>query len=267
MLLSLSHRPQFSVKVKFTPFFLFRTLIQALVNCTSINWFHEWPEEALRSVSLRFLNEIEEVPTELKKSVSDFMSYVHLSVNNKSGEYRDNDRRHNYTTPKSFLEQIKLYENLLKANRAELLAKMERLENGLQKLQSTAAQVDDLKAKLASQEIELKQKNEDADKLIEKVGVETAKVTKEKEFADGEEKKVAVIAEEVGIKQADCERDLAAAEPALLAAQEALNTLNKTNLTELKSFGSPPPAVVKVVAGVMVLLAPGGKVRVAYCFF
>lgn len=137
---------------------------------------------------------------------------------------------------------------------------MERLENGLQKLQSTAAQVDDLKAKLASQEIELKQKNEDADKLIEKVGVETAKVTKEKEFADGEEKKVAVIAEEVGIKQADCERDLAAAEPALIAAQEALNTLNKTNLTELKSFGSPPPAVVKVVAGVMVLLAPGGKV-------
>lgn len=39
-----------------------------------------------------------------------------------------------------------------------------------------------------------------------------------------------------------------------------MNTLNKTNLTELKSFGSPPPAVVKVVSAVMVLLAPGGKV-------
>ena len=99
-------------------------------------------------------------------SLSIFMSYVHISVNNKSQEYRENDRRHNYTTPKSFLEQIKLYENLLKSKRVELLAKMERLENGLQKLQSTAAQVDDLKAKLASQEVELKQKNEDADKLI-----------------------------------------------------------------------------------------------------
>ena len=232
----------------------------ALVNCTSIDWFHEWPEDALRSVSLRFVNEIDEVPQDLKVSVSDFMSYVHSSVNNKSNEYRENDRRHNYTTPKSFLEQIKLYEGLLKSKRMDLLAKMERLENGLQKLQSTAAQVDDLKAKLASQEVELKQKNEDADKLIEKVGVETAKVTKEKDFADGEEKKVAVIAHEVGIKQADCERDLAAAEPALLAAQDALNTLNKGNLTELKSFGSPPPAVQKVAAAVMVLLAPGGKV-------
>lgn len=31
----------------------------AIVNCTSIDWFHEWPEEALFSVSCRFLNEAE----------------------------------------------------------------------------------------------------------------------------------------------------------------------------------------------------------------
>lgn len=55
-----------------------------------------------------------------------------------------------------------------------------RLENGLEKLRSTASQVDDLKAKLAIQEIELKQKNEAADRLIERVGVETAKVQSEK---------------------------------------------------------------------------------------
>ena len=34
----------------------------------------------------------------------------------------------------------------------------------------------------------------------------------------------------------------------------------QNNLTELKSFGAPPGAVVNVVAGVMVLMAPGGKV-------
>ena len=52
-------------------------------------------------------------------------------------------------------------------------------------------------------------------------------VSKEKEIADGEEKKVAKINEEVSKKQQDCERDLAKAEPALKAASEALNTLNK----------------------------------------
>lgn len=177
-----------------------------------------------------------------------------------SNKYLTNERRYNYTTPKSFLEQIKLYQNLVKKKSKELQQSMERLENGLTKLQSTASQVDDLKSKLASQEVELAQKNEDADALIEKVGVETEKVSKEKEFADNEEKKVAIIAKEVGEKQVACETDLAKAEPALVAAQEALNTLNKNNLTELKSFGSPPQACVNVTAAVMCLLAVGGKV-------
>lgn len=87
--------------------------------------------------------------------------------------------------------------------------------------------MDDLKAKLAAQEVELKQKNEDADNLIQEVGVETEKVSREKAVADAEEEKVAIITENVGRKQKDCETDLAKAEPALIAAQEALNTLNK----------------------------------------
>lgn len=75
--------------------------------------------------------------------------------------------------------------------------------------------------------MELKQKNEDADKLIQVVGVETEKVSKEKAIADEEEQKVALINQEVKQKQKDCEEDLVKAEPALAAAQAALNTLNK----------------------------------------
>ncbi|CAG4954204.1 unnamed protein product [Colias eurytheme] len=232
----------------------------ALINCTSINWFHEWPQEALVSVSMRFLEELIVLPITLRDSVSRFMAYVHTSVNTISKAYLSNERRYNYTTPKSYLEQISLYSKLVNQKTDELRAKISRLENGLEKLRGTASQVDALKAKLAIQEIELQQKNEAADKLIEMVGVETAKVQSEKALADEEEEKVAVIAEEVSKKQKDCEEDLIKAEPALVAAQEALNTLNKANLTELKSFGSPPGAVTNVTAAVMVLLAPGGKI-------
>lgn len=77
----------------------------------------------------------------MKDSVSKFMAYVHVSVNKISKDYLVNDRRYNYTTPKSFLEQIKLYRNLLALKRKDLSMKMERLENGLQKLNSTSAQV------------------------------------------------------------------------------------------------------------------------------
>ncbi len=50
--------------------------------------------------------------------------------------------------------------------------------------------MNDLKAQLAEQEIELTKKNEEADKLIEIVGIETEKVSKEKAIADEEELKV-----------------------------------------------------------------------------
>ncbi|XP_049715501.1 dynein axonemal heavy chain 9 isoform X2 [Elephas maximus indicus] len=232
----------------------------AIVNCTAINWFHEWPQQALESVSLRFLQNTENIEPTVKESISKFMAFVHTSVNQTSQSYLSNEQRYNYTTPKSFLEFIRLYQSLLRRNGKELRSKMERLENGLLKLHSTSTQVDDLKAKLATQEVELKQKNEDADKLIQVVGVETDKMSKEKAIADEEEQKVALIMLEVKQKQKDCEEDLAKAEPALTAAQAALNTLNKTNLTELKSFGSPPSAVSNVSAAVMVLMAPGGKV-------
>ncbi|GAB0197572.1 dynein axonemal heavy chain 17 [Grus japonensis] len=269
----------------------------AVVNCTAIDWFHEWPEDALVSVSSRFLEETGDIEPEVKVSISQFMSYVHMSVKEMSKTYLATERRYNYTTPKTFLEQIKLYQNLLSKKRSELTAKINRLEKGLTKLQSTASQADDLKAKLAAQEAELKQKNEDADKLIHVVGIETEKVSREKAIADEEELKVQAInmvrgaelvpmalgsnagqgsrssvrsvrsthpipshPQNVAEKQRACETDLAKAEPALIAAQEALNTLNKNNLMELKSFGSPPQAVVNVTAAVMVLTAPQGKI-------
>ncbi|NXS46386.1 DYH9 protein, partial [Balaeniceps rex] len=232
----------------------------AIISCTVIDWFQEWPRDALENVSLRFLQETETMEVSVKDSISKFMAYVHTSVNEISRLYLSNERRYNYTTPKSFLEQIKLYQNLLLKKGKDLKAKMERLENGLEKLNSTSAQVDELKAKLAAQEMELKQKNDDADKLIQVVGVETEKVSREKAIADEEEQKVALITQEVQQKQKDCEEDLAKAEPALAAAQAALNTLNKKNLTELRSFGSPPSAVSNVTAAVMVLMAPGGKI-------
>ena len=232
----------------------------ALVNCTSINWFHEWPESALVSVSERFISENEFVPEETREPISRFMAYVHRCVNDMNLVYLTNERRYNYTTPKTFLELISLYLSMLSSKNKELTDNIERLENGLTKLINTASQVDDLKDKLKAQEIELKQKNDDADALIQRVGVETEIVQKEKAVADVEQKKVSVKAEEVSIKQKSCQNDLAKAEPALLAAGRALDTLNKNNLSELKAFAQPPPAVLMVTSACIVLLAPSNKI-------
>ncbi|XP_061675536.1 dynein axonemal heavy chain 11 isoform X2 [Syngnathoides biaculeatus] len=232
----------------------------ALIQCTTIDWFHPWTSEALQSVSYRFIQEIDDIEPAVQESISLFMAYVHTSVNQASEKYHCDEKRHNYTTPKSFLQQITLYRNLLQKSRAQLQHKMKRLDSGLQKLQSTAAQVEDLKAKLADQESDLTFKNENIEALITKIGLQTERVSSKKEAADIEAQKVSLIQAEVSVKQKDCEQDLAKAEPLLTAATAALNTLNKVNLTELKAFPNPPPAVINVAAAVMVLLAPRGRV-------
>jgi dynein heavy chain, axonemal len=163
------------------------------------------------------------------------MAFVHSTVNDVSLLYLQNERRYNYTTPKSFLEHIRLYTALLASKAQDLQTNMGRLENGLQKIRSTATQVDDMKAKLATKEKELALKNEDTNRLIEIVEREGSKVAREKEAADLEAKAVAIVAAEVTQKQKDCEKDLTAAEPSLRAALAALDTLDKV---EFLSFNS-----------------------------
>lgn len=69
------------------------------------------------------------------------MAYVHSSVGMVSTKYQSNERRFNYTTPKTFLEQLYLYEKLLKHKTNENKANIERFQNGIQRLIRCAEQV------------------------------------------------------------------------------------------------------------------------------
>ncbi|CAG7784872.1 unnamed protein product [Allacma fusca] len=225
----------------------------AVTNCTCIVWFHEWPEDALISVSHKFVSDIEVLPVALHESIASFLAYVHISVTETSKMFLLNEKRYNYTTPKSFLEQIACYSKLVSTKNNDAIARANRLEQGLIKLERCSEQVAELKEVLAVQEVALKEKNDKADELIHIVEEETQKVTQEKENAAREEANVAKVAEEVAKIQAVCQVELEKAEPALEAAYAALNTLNKTNLTELKTFTTPPTDVVNVVAAVFIL--------------
>lgn len=63
------------------------------------------------------------------------------AVNRLSLKLYEMERRHVYTTPKSFLELIKLFKSMLAQKRSDLFKARERYETGLIKLQETAEQV------------------------------------------------------------------------------------------------------------------------------
>lgn len=61
-------------------------------------------------------------------------------------------------------------------------------------------------------------------------------------------------AAEVKVVQADAQADLDVALPTLEKALKALDSLTKNDITEVKSFAKPPPAVQIVMEAVCILL-------------
>ena len=74
------------------------------------------------SVASKFLVEVDLGVEEVHKNVVKFMPYSFKTVNEESGKMLEQERRYCYTTPKSFLELIKLFNSMLGRRRGELIA-------------------------------------------------------------------------------------------------------------------------------------------------
>jgi dynein heavy chain len=86
----------------------------SLVNCTTIDWFSEWPEEALLGVGRgQILASDVDLGKDLDACVEMFKN-IHQSVEVKSTEFLEQLSRRNYVTPTSFLEQLAMYRLILK---------------------------------------------------------------------------------------------------------------------------------------------------------
>jgi dynein heavy chain len=232
----------------------------ALTSCVSIDWFHAWPREALISVAQRFLEDVDLDPGD-KENVAHHMAFVHESVEACTKAYLAQERRNVYTTPKSYLELIQLYKRLLSQNTEKVVSMKERLETGLIKLRSSAAQVAEMQVLLKDEALVVEAKKKETDVLLVQVGQESAIADEQAELGAIEAEKVAAIQQEVGAFAAQCNEDLAAAEPAVQKAAEALNNLDKSALTELKSMTTPSPAVLGVVNTVQYMMAPKGQLN------
>jgi len=119
-------------------------MFPGIINCTSLDWFHAWPRDALIDVAGRFLAEIEFPDEEIGTNISDHMAHVHLSIDDANADFLAQERRHNYTTPTSFLELISFYKLLLGKKRGKITEQIGRLEFGLQIMEDTNEKVSGL---------------------------------------------------------------------------------------------------------------------------
>jgi dynein heavy chain, axonemal len=65
----------------------------ALINCTTIDWFSPWPEDALLSVAARFLEDVQLGGPEVSVNVARMCVQMHVSVEHAAQRYYQELRR------------------------------------------------------------------------------------------------------------------------------------------------------------------------------
>lgn len=91
-------------------------MFPSIVNCCTIDWLNPWPQEALMTVANMFLEtlEFDGLTKERKLKISECCVYVHQSVEEMTETFFKNLKRRVYITPKSYIDLIEGYKELLK---------------------------------------------------------------------------------------------------------------------------------------------------------
>ncbi|XP_069845209.1 dynein axonemal heavy chain 6 isoform X1 [Dipodomys merriami] len=229
-------------------------MFPSLVNCCTIDWFVQWPREALLSVSKTFFLSIDTGSEELKEKLSLMCVNVHLSVTQIAERYYAELRRRYYTTPTSYLELINLYLYMLTEKRKQLVTAKDRVKNGLSKLLETNVLVDRMKLDLSALEPVLIAKSQDVEALMEKLALDQESADQVRSVVQEDQAKAKVKAEETQAIADDAQRDLDEALPALDAANKALDSLDKADISEIRVFTKPPDLVMTVMEAISILL-------------
>ena len=225
-----------------------------LINDTGIDWFTPWPEDALVGVAARFLAEVEFPSDEVRNGIAQHMANVHLSIDEANREFKERERRINYTTPTSFLELINFYKGLLDTKRGVIDDQIMRLETGLNIMQRTNDRVDLLKKELDIKMQDVEVEKVKTNELIEKVGEESNIAEKEEAIAKEKEEATSIVANNATAAKAAAEKELEQAIPAMQRAKEAVDCLEPKAIVEFKSFAQPPSGAENVTNAVLIMV-------------
>ncbi|KAA0175572.1 hypothetical protein FNF27_02982 [Cafeteria roenbergensis] len=260
----------------------------SLQSCCTVDWYGAWPRSALESVAGSMLSTLclpssvperpmtddpshggwpssvkplERIPEsagpdneKLRASVVTCCVHIHASALRAAAAFRDETGRRVYITPTAFLDLI----NHVRARTGRAVslyrAALRRLALGLFQLGSTETKVTGLRAVLTAKRPVLEQRAKDSAKLLLEVRHETEETERVEVTVAKEAAVVEAKAQEVHRVRMEAQQQLSAAMPRLDAAIDALDSLSKSDISEIASFAAPPPGVRTVMEAVCLLL-------------
>lgn len=219
-------------------------MFPSLVNCCTIDWFSEWPEEALLGVGRgQILAADLELGDALEGCVTMFKN-IHQSVERKSTAYKEELNRTNYVTPTSFLELLAAYGSILKTKRKSVEWSKNRLVGGLQVLEKAGKEIASLQDSIEKMTPDLVRTKREVAATMETLAVEKADADAEREVVAKDEAEATQAEAEAEALKSEAEVELGKATPLLEEAARVLASLRKDDFYVLQQIKKPTPTVV-----------------------
>ncbi|XP_044742040.1 dynein axonemal heavy chain 12 [Chrysoperla carnea] len=227
-------------------------LYPALVNCCTIDWFEGWPEDALEMVAERYMTGVN-LPDDVKHNAVIICKMFHVDARDYSDEFYLNFGRKTYITSASYLDLIKSFTTLCNLKQEELLSNRNRYIIGLEQLAFAAEQVLIMQKDLEEFRPKLVEMAANCTEMMKIIETETAQVEQAGALVKKDEAIANIQAAEATELKNECQADLDTAMPIMQEATAALDVLNPSDITMLKSMKNPPEVIKVVMAAICVL--------------
>ena len=159
-----------------------------LISNTIVDWFFEWPEDALYSVAMNLLSTSEEVQVELKEKVCKHAIKVHLSVSSYSKKAEITQKRYIYSTPKNFLDYLKSFKDLYKKYNKDIIFQIDRLAKGLLVMEDASVKIVELRGEVEVEDHKAMEQSFELEKILEQLAISKAEnIAKSKKAKETEE--------------------------------------------------------------------------------
>jgi dynein heavy chain len=211
-------------------------MFPSLVNCCTIDWFTEWPEEALFSVAkdslIRNETDVGSGEEQINACV-ETIKFIHKSVESASEKFRDELRRYNYLTPTSFLEFLSLFQNILIKKRFENSNNINRLEMGLKVLDFAGNKVEEIEKKIQEKQPILEKLTIELDSTIKDLEIKTVESNKTRAASTIIKEEAERINKEITLIDEKCEKELTQAEQDVKASLKKIDAITENQLREI----------------------------------
>lgn len=244
----------------------------ALFNRCVLNWFGDWSDMALYQVGREFTSKLDlervynspsdfpiafeglPLPPSHRDAIINAFVFVHQTLHKANARLMKRGGRTMAITPRHFLDFINHYVKLFNEKRADLEEQQLHLNVGLQKIQETVEQVEELQKSLALKSQELHAKNEAANAKLKQMIKDQQEAEKKKVQSQEIQAALMKQTEEIAEKRKRVMADLDKVEPAVIEAQQAVKSIRKQHLVEVRTMANPPPAVKMALEAICLML-------------